>query len=70
MQTYVQKNNTKTIVIPAKAGIQRRASARHKSQTRYRSAISDIIESFARYCSRWIAAFARMTAVLIVCEET
>ncbi|MDR3425387.1 MAG: SH3 domain-containing protein [Alphaproteobacteria bacterium] len=51
-----------SVVIPAKAGIHRRASARHKSP----AAISfkPPLDSYARYRSRWIPAFAGMTAFL------
>ncbi|MDR3423472.1 MAG: hypothetical protein P4M13_00120 [Alphaproteobacteria bacterium] len=52
---------TKRAVIPAKAGIHRRASARHKSQTAIQ--IQTPFDSYARYRSRWIPAFAGMTAV-------
>jgi len=53
----------KKYVIPAKAGIQRRASARHKSLYCHR--LFNFSAFYARYRSRWIPAFAGMTIAFI-----
>jgi hypothetical protein len=50
-------------VIPAKAGIHRRAAARHKNPKVY--IIPIVADSYARYRKRWIPAFAGMTLVFI-----
>ncbi|MDR3424856.1 MAG: efflux transporter outer membrane subunit [Alphaproteobacteria bacterium] len=51
-------------VIPAKAGIHRRASARQKSQTAVQSETS--LDSYACYHSRWLPALAGMTTALLL----
>ncbi|MDR3424525.1 MAG: pitrilysin family protein [Alphaproteobacteria bacterium] len=60
----------KYIVIPAKAGIHRRASARHMSPA---AGLSELLfDLYARHRSRWIPAFAGKTAafILIFCSLT
>ncbi|MDR3424088.1 MAG: LPS assembly lipoprotein LptE [Alphaproteobacteria bacterium] len=53
---------TSHAVIPAKAGIHRRASVRHKGQTAIQT--EPLFALYARYRSRWIPAFAGMTATV------
>jgi hypothetical protein len=57
--------NLKRNVIPAKAGIQRRASARQKySKHETFSLYHTFSDLYARYRSRWIPAFAGMASFL------
>ncbi|MDR3423673.1 MAG: LysM peptidoglycan-binding domain-containing M23 family metallopeptidase [Alphaproteobacteria bacterium] len=51
-------------VIPAKAGIHRRASARYMNQSAIQ--IEATLDSYARYRSRWIPAFAGITNALVL----